>query len=164
MAMPRFNTQSGFTLVELVLVLLLVGILAMSALARLPQASLNVGAQADQLVGDIRYAQSLSMAQGQRFCFNLTAASYRITNTDCATNVPHPATVTATPVLLGTGMSMSWTNLPNSYVEFDGKGQPYVDTVPAAGTALAAEAVITLTKDGQSATVRVTPETGRIYR
>lgn len=163
MATPtRVRKQAGFTIVELVLVLLLVGILTVAAFARLPESSLNLAAQADQLLADIRYVQSLSMIGGQRYCINLTATTYRITNTACATTIAHPATGTATSITLGRSITMAWTNLPNNYAQFDGKGQPYVDA--AANTLLAAESVITLSKDGQSTTVRITPETGRAYR
>jgi type II secretory pathway pseudopilin PulG len=157
--MNQTNT-GGFTFVELVLVMVLVAILAVSMLTRLPQETLDLGAQADQLVGDIRYVQSLAMTQGQRYCINLTLTSYRMTNTNCATTIVHPVRQTAAPITLGTGITMAWTNLPNNYAAFDGRGQPYTDVV--ASTLLATPSVITLSKDARTITVSITPETGRV--
>jgi hypothetical protein len=48
--------------------------------------------------------------------------------------------------------------LTNSYLQFDSLGQPYIGPT----TALAANAVITLTENGSSKTVTVSPITGRV--
>lgn len=149
----------GFTLIEMVMVILLVTITGVIALEHSPSESLTVGAQADQLAGDVRYAQSLSMARGQRYCIKyLSATSYELATSNCTVAVAHPTGDTV--VTLGSGITMGgWTNLPNGYVIFDGKGQPYVD---AANTALSADATITLSSGSDSRTISISPVTGRV--
>lgn len=153
------GTARGFTLIELLMVILLIAILAVAAVERTPTTTLTVGAQADQLVSDIRYAQSLSMTRGERYCIKyLTPTTYELARTSCSVVVAHPSG--ATVVSLGSGITMgAWANLPNGYVIFDGKGQPYAD---AASTLLATNATITVTGGGDTRTVSITPVTGRV--
>lgn len=150
---------SGFTLIELVVVLLVVAVLAAVFYPRSAHQPIDLGAQAQQLAGDIRYVQSLAMTQGQRYRINLTATTYFFTLADAGgTPVAHPATLSTAPIGLAASITMSWSNLPSNLLAFDGKGIPYTDNL--ATTPLAADAVITLSL-GATRTVRVSPETGR---
>jgi MSHA pilin protein MshC len=158
--MRRMFHSAGFTLVELVIVLVLLGILAIAIIPRAPsKGSLTLTGQAHQLASDIRYVQSLSMTRGQRFCFRLTPTGYNMTTTAAnactATPTEHPAG-RALPVSLD-GLSVNST-LPAGDVIFNGKGAPYAD----ATTALAANAVITLSGEGGTKTVTISPVTGRV--
>ena len=150
----------GFTIIELVAVIVLLGILAISIIPRSPtKGSLTIAGQAHQLASDIRYVQSLSMTRGQRFCFRLTSTGYNMTTTAAnactATSTEHPAGI-ALPVSLD-GISVNST-LPAGDVIFNGKGAPYTD----ATTALAANAVVTLSGEGGTKTVTISPVTGRV--
>jgi prepilin-type N-terminal cleavage/methylation domain-containing protein len=154
--------HTGFTLIEMVMVLILIGVLAVVFVPRAPsKGSLTFAGQAQQLASDIRYVQTLSMTRGQRYCLNLTSAGYSMTISNCSTSVgvEHPAGATF-PITLD-GVTLSWTNLPGSLVTFTGKGEPYTDS--AATTALAINAVITLNGDGGPGYVCVTPATGRVF-
>ena len=156
----RSFAESGFTFVELVAIVVLVAILAFTAIPRyLNQGAIDVSAKADQLASDIRYTQSLAMTTGQRNRINLAAASYQIT-TSSGTPLVHPATGSAAAIPLG-GVSLSGYNPPltNNYVAFDAKGVPYTDV---AGTALTSNASITLSESGSTRTVTVSPQTGRV--
>lgn len=167
--MRRISYPAGFTLVELVIVLILLGILAIAIIPRAPsKGSLTITGQAHQLASDIRYVQSLSMTRGQRYCVNLTSTGYSMTTSNCSTSVgvEHPAGmtldgVTAGMALDGVTLSLPPTNLPNNLVTFKGKGEPYTDA--AAATALAANAVITLNGDGGPMYVCISPATGRMF-
>ncbi len=149
--------ERGFTLVELVLVIVVVSILAFAAMSRLPSGGLSLAGEADQLAGDIRYAQALSMTRGERFCINFAAGSYQITHTGCGIAVPNPATGETTVNLRA---NIIVTGLPNGYVQFDGRGRPVQDA--AANTLLVADAELRLGVDGDSRKVVVTPDTGRV--
>src|SRR5205814_6797883 len=73
----------GFTLIELVLTMVLLGVLAVSFWPRAPtQQSMTLAARANQLASDIRYVQTLSMTRGVRFCIVMTASTYSLRTTD----------------------------------------------------------------------------------
>jgi MSHA pilin protein MshC len=60
--------RKGFTLIELVMVLVLIGIIAVVAAPRLANITVtNSGAFSDKLKADVRYAQNLAMTKGQRY-------------------------------------------------------------------------------------------------
>lgn len=60
--------RKGFTLIELVVILVLLGIIAAFAAPRLGNVTdSNAAAFADKLRADIRYAQSLAMTEGRRY-------------------------------------------------------------------------------------------------
>ena len=156
----------GFTLGELVVVLMLVSILGFLALPRLSQNTLELSGQAEQLASDTRYAQSLSMTRGAalgsqgRYCIFFTATGYQFRHngnsyaTPCATAVIHPATGSSAAIVLS-GTAVSTANLTGNYVEFDTKGQPTSFVAPAA------DATITLTATGGPRTVLISPITGK---
>lgn len=152
--------EKGFTLIELVIVLILLSILATATYIQWPATTINLGAQADQLAADIRYAQSLSMTKGERYRLVKTSSTaYQITNS------------AGTPILLARGNTTmtlnsaitfgTLTNLPNNLIVFDGKGAPYV-TTGSPGTALSSTATLPLVSGAETKTVAITPETGRV--
>lgn len=153
--------QAGFTLVEIVVAILLIGLLAYSVIPRYQNRGVfDVNAQAEQLASDIRYTQSLAMTSGQRNRINLAAASYQIT-TSAGAPLAHPATGSTAAISL-INVTLTLSGLPNSYIAFDGKGIPYTDIVT--GTLLGgAGATITLNSPGAtSRQIVVSPQTGRV--
>ena len=60
--MKRFGQPTGFTLIEIVALLLLVGVLAAVAVPRVFTTGGDALAEADRLRANLRYAQSLAMA------------------------------------------------------------------------------------------------------
>ncbi len=151
------KNSRGFTLVELVIAILLLSVLAFFSIPRNPGQSVNTVGLSDQLLADIRYVQSLSMTRGQRYCISFSTSGYQLgQGNSCGTPIAHPATGTTGSISLG-GSSLSWTNLPNSYLVFNGKGVPYTD----ASTVLAADATVTIVYTGGTRVVTVSPETGR---
>ena len=160
------SVDRGFTLVELVVVLLLIAILGFVALPRLSQNTLELSSQAEQVATDIRYAQTLSMTRGAalgsqgRYCIFFTATGYQYRNngnsyaTPCTVAVNHPATGSSAAIVLA-GTAVSTANLTGNYLEFDTKGQPSSLAAPLS------DATITLTATGGPRTVLVSPVTGK---
>ena len=148
----------GFSMIELVIVLILVGMLAVYAMPRMttPQ-SITLPAVANQLIGTIRYAQNLSMSQGQRYRINFAVGSYGITDMSGGTASLPPTA--GTIVSLSPAILSGWNPpLTNGYVAFDTRGIPYI----SATTALVATVTLTLTSGSDTATITIAPETGRV--
>lgn len=141
------------------MVMLIISILAVSVIMRSPGQIINVAAQADQIIGDIRYTQSLAMTHGQRFRINFSANSYSISSLDGVTLYPQPASGASTTTL-NNGITLASTY---AFLAFDTNGAPYTDAV-LPGTALAADEVITLSSAGDSSSIRVSAQTGRVIR
>lgn len=157
MTQTRTKAQ-GFTLIELIMVMVILGVVATVTAMRMPGAGINVSAQAEQLASDIRYTQSLAMGRGQRFRINFAAGSYQITDMAGVAQV-HPGTGQTAAISLGSTV-LSGYNPPftNSYLAFDSLGVPYTDPT----TTQAGLAILTLTGGGEAYTLRVVPQTGRV--
>jgi prepilin-type N-terminal cleavage/methylation domain-containing protein len=157
---PYFKSMLGFTLIELVLVIMVIGVLAVRISLNISNASINVGAQAQQLASDIRYTQSLSLASGQRYyLIKQSSTTYQIKKADGSAI---PMAGGSTTVTLNTGITFgTLTNLPNNLIVFNGAGTPYTDTT-LPGTTLSASATIPLTGGGQTVTITIYPITGRV--
>jgi prepilin-type N-terminal cleavage/methylation domain-containing protein len=155
-----FKKINGFTLIELVLVIFIIGILAVFASAQWPGTTINIDAQASQIANDIRYTQALSMTKGQRYRWvRSSSTTYQILD---STGNPIILTMGSTTATLGSGITFGTiANLPNNLVVFDALGVPYVDT-GSPGTALTATATIQLVTTNSTETISITPETGRV--
>jgi MSHA pilin protein MshC len=141
----------GFTLMELVMILVLVGILAAFVAPRLGNVT---GTQAlafsDKLRADIRYAQSLAMTTGQRHRVYVNTApaplpqGYAVENVATGSIVPDPGGTPNLSVTLNSGDYAGITIAPAATIEFDSFGRPTM----GGGTALTvapAGATITIT-------------------
>lgn len=146
---PLKARLQGFSLLELVIVLVILGTLAAFAVPRFAPADNTVAAQADRLARDLRHAQALAMNQGRTLDFDIQSTSgYRVTfggNT-----ITDPATQQAYSVSLDNNVTLAGTD-----TGFDSLGRPV-----AAGTLLAAARVFTLSGTARSVTVTLTPVTG----
>lgn len=159
----------GFTLVELIVVMLVLGILAAVLIPRSGNDAMILSAQAEQFAADIRYVQSLAMTQGwsgvpptaRRYRINFTATAYNFTDVS-GVAVPHPSGTPGSIAFTG-GVSISpfpAPALPNNVVSFDGLGRPYTDA--SAATLLASTATISLVRGGATRAVQIVPGTGMV--
>ncbi len=180
--MAILNSEpKGFTLIELVIVIILIGIIAVFTAPMLSNVStLNAGAFADKLRADIRYAQSLAMRGNDRVrvYFNGTggggvtapAAGYALAYDSSSTNncssfapVSDPGgsgNLTVT-LMAGTFANISVTPA-TSCMEYDTLGRPY-DCSGNLGscttTASAGNITVTINPSGS---ITITAQTGAV--
>lgn len=118
----------GFTLLELVIVLVLIGILSSYALIKTSGShSLLLRAHAEQLQQQIKHTQLLAMSWGQSLTMTLTATSYQVTcsagigSSPCDQSpVVDPVTGQAFKITLQDNVSL----LDTGSIEFDALGRP----------------------------------------
>lgn len=133
--------RKGFTLIELVMILVLVGILAAVVAPRLGNiSSMKAGTFIDKLRTDIRYAQNLAMTRGMRsrVYFNGTggapASGYAVvssTTSTCSALSPATDPATGQPLTIDltlstySGVGITLTLPAMTCLEYDSLGRPY---------------------------------------
>lgn len=149
---------NGFTVLELVLVILIIGVIAVTTVPNWTATQQGIEYEARRLLGDLRYTQAMSMTTGQRYRLVITSSnSYQILN---PSGSPVMLPTGGTSLILSNNITFgSLTNLPNSLVAYDSNGIPYVDTA-SPGTALSSTAVIPLVSGSATRNVSITPDTG----
>ena len=150
----------GFTLVELVIVIVLASILAAYAVVKWPSDSeLKLPAQASLLASHIRHTQALAMHWGQPLRLTISSGAYSVSCVTASASPPCDSTPVIDPVTnqsfsvaLETGISLAGAN-----TDFDTLGRPVsggslLTTTPAR--------TFTLSADGGSHAVVLEPLTG----
>jgi prepilin-type N-terminal cleavage/methylation domain-containing protein len=162
----RLKSSEGFTLIELVVTILIISVLSVIALIQWPSLTVSIGAQAERIASDLRFAQNLSMSAGQRICFLISGSGYSliasVTGTSLMFNNGQTTTTLASGITFG-------TITPTNMFVFDGEGVPYSSSTTSctnanaqAATALTATGSIIINGGGQTSTISISPETGRV--
>jgi MSHA pilin protein MshC len=130
----------GFTLVELVTILVLVGILSVVALPRMFDAAVFRGRGFfDEVANAARYGQKLAVASGCDVRLSLSADGYALAQrTACASGaftlaVPHPASGGSFAGSVPEGVSMSVTGAVSVVFDAQGRATPGGVTVTVNG-------------------------------
>jgi len=77
----KIETQRGFTTIELIMVMIIIAVIAVTAIPKFTSMSdVSVGGAAEMIQADIRYAQELAMAEHTAKSVNFTsgAGSYSV--------------------------------------------------------------------------------------
>jgi MSHA pilin protein MshC len=105
------GTQRGFTLVELITVMVIVGILAVAALPRFfDRNTFDSRGYYDQVISTLRYAQKTAVAQHRFVCVAFTASSITLTHgttNACGSDLTSPTGVTPYTVTAPSGVTLS---------------------------------------------------------
>jgi len=163
--------NSGFTLVELLIVIAIITIAALTAIPMMSSAaSVQIRSAANMLTADLEYAKSMAISRGQYFSvvFDTTAESYQIFEDQSGTLVPikHPVKKGFDyEINFSTDGRLNKVDIVDadfdgtSEVKFDYLGSPYNGGSPP--TPLNS-GVINLQAGGTTTTVRVEAVTGFI--
>lgn len=161
----HFNLRSpaGFTLVELIIILVLIGILAVAALPRFWDRDVfNSRGFYDETLSALRYAQKTAIAQRRNVCATFTTNN-TVTLTIAANpgapgvalcNTPLAGPQGITPFVV-TGGTINYSSPPTNF-QFDALGRPFrTSDFSSFGQ--------TINVVGSPLNIVVTPETGYVH-
>lgn len=169
--------KSGFTMIELIIVIVVAGILAAVMIPRLERDNLREAA--NQVVRHIQYTQHLAMMNDvydagntnwyqNRWSINLCSTAYGVERANGSETAEDPLTqrdINGTDNdIADMGVNISPTT-GNCRLIFDNLGRPYSFAstpvfVSPIGSLNTADTAITLTASGRTATINITKETG----
>lgn len=149
----------GFTLLEVILVLILASILAAVVSVRLNGSDMTASYQAQRLARDFRHAQMLAMAWGETLRFSVVGTgTYEVTCASGSATPPCAGTNPVTDPATGAAFRVTLSNdatLAGAATDINSLGAPV-----SAGAPLTANRVFTLTAAGQAWSVTVSPISG----
>lgn len=154
------RTRAGFTLVELIIVIVIIGIIALVVVPKLSIDGFDDDAELTRFMTGAKYARHRSMVTGGDWgvVLNVGAGSYTVVDdTGAAAELPSGR---ANPTVLENGLAVnivSGQTLDNSAISFNSMGQPIVNTT--ANDLLTGQVQITIA----GRTIIIEPNTGGIY-
>ncbi len=167
---PARQTARAFTIVEIMIVVVILGFIAMAAIPMMSSASsVQIKTAANLIAADLEYAKSMAISRGNSYTvvFDKWNETYQIEDSS-GNIIPHPVHKGTNYVVDFTAdhrldkVNISAVNFdPGSTqtVTFDSLGSPYSGTTTANDLNVG---TVTLTVDGRTITVNVEPVTGYI--
>jgi len=162
-------TKSGFSLIEIIMVILVVGILSVVAVASF-SSSLSVSkfeAAKFRIKSDIIYAQSLAVTQqlNHGVVFDPALETYSVYRENTGNIVNNPLTGLAFTVNFNTDQELNGVNLVSTsfgapttnIIEFDSMGRP-----SDGASALVADGNVTISYSGLNGVITVVKNTGMV--
>lgn len=141
----------GFTLVELITVIILVGILSVSVMPRFFDQTIFLSRGfSGQVLASVRYAQKMAVALRQYTCVSIAGNVITLTQgatSICGGNLPDPAGQSAYSITAPNGVTVG-----NASFYFDALGRPNFTTQQ------------TITISGGAPTVLIEAETGYVHQ
>lgn len=159
---PKVRACRGFTLVELVMVLVVMGVLAAVAMPKiLSTTGFNARGFHDQSLAYLRYAQKTAVAQRRTVCVAFTTTSITLTlasaagTSNCSTAATLVGPQGESPVVLNAKTGVTYTAMPTAF-NFDSLGQPIT-------TGGSAQATQTIQVSGISDSITIETHTGYVH-
>lgn len=151
--------NDGFTLVEVVVVLVLMAIFATMAVSRQPNTDMTLRANAEVLRSHLRYAQMRAMStdSGWGIAYDSGTGAYYLFPQGTTQRITLPGETQNSVDLVSSGVAVTPGNFT---LIFDSRGRP--DTVNSTLTFNARQAALTLAKAGVSETITIFQNTGFI--
>ena len=154
----RAGGDDGFTLIELVVTMIIVGVLAVVAMPKLNTNTFDTTGFYQEVISSVRYAQKEAVAKHRIVCVTLAAGSVTVryaktTGTTCDTELVSPRGASPFTVTAKSGVTLS----PATSFLFDALGRPRTTS----NTALA-QLTVSITGDGTQSFV-IEAETGYVH-
>ena len=143
--------MKGFTLVELIIIIVLVGILAVFVVPKIGIDTFKESADVDRFLSNVRYAQHESMITGQNWRIKILSSSQYIVDNDSDDSTLPQLPDGKNPVNVKTSISSSGAN----EIFFDYLGRP----INSSGNLITTQTTILI----QSVNVIIEPYSGGVY-
>jgi type II secretory pathway pseudopilin PulG len=151
------NRETGFTLIELVMIMVILGLISVYAVPRFTMGIFDARSAAQEFVEAIRYAQEMSMAHSGDMDYGITFTTTGYTVSKGGAPVPDPLTS-------GSSYASSWSGITLSQggvISFNSRGVPTCSGGLAACSAVSnSNVTVNAVAGGESVTVTIERYTG----